>query len=62
MPVSSGEGADRRKSVCEQLWLIYYNRILFEAGLISERERNRMANRIHARPSAAQGAHRVQGR
>lgn len=62
MPVSSGEGADRRKSVCEQLWLLYYNQVLFEAGLISERERNRMANRIHARPSAAQESRRGQGR
>lgn len=39
---------DEKRRVAERLWLHYYNRSLYEAGLISEAERNRMANRIDA--------------
>lgn len=38
-----------KQSVIEKLWLIYFNDTLYEKGLITETERNRMANRIHAR-------------
>lgn len=38
-----------KQSVIEKLWLIYFNDTLYEKGLISETERNRMANKIHAR-------------
>ena len=44
----------RKKAYAEQAWLNYYNQVLFEAGLISESERNRMRNKISAlTPSAA---------
>ena len=39
----------KRRSVAEQLWLHYYNQTLFDKGLITESERNRMTNRINAR-------------
>ncbi len=39
----------RRRSAAEQLWLHYYNQTLFDKGLITESERNRMTNRINAR-------------
>ena len=43
----------------EQLWLSYYNQVLFEAGLITETERNRMKNKISAlAPSASNGVDR----
>ena len=35
-----------KKELAEQLWLSYYNQVLFEAGLITETERNRMKNKI----------------
>lgn len=38
-----------KQSVIEKLWLIYFNDTLYEKGLITETERNRMANKIHAR-------------
>ncbi len=38
-----------KQSIIEKLWLIYFNDTLYEKGLITETERNRMANRIHAR-------------
>ena len=38
----------RKRVVAEQLWLHYYNRVLYDKGVISEDERNRMANRIDA--------------
>lgn len=41
--------ADQKRIIGEQIWLHYYNRTLFEAGLITEQEKNRMANRINAR-------------
>ncbi len=30
----------------EELWLLYFNTVLFKAGLISETERNRMTYKI----------------
>ena len=45
-----------KKELAEQLWLSYYNQVLFEAGLITETERNRMKNKISAlAPSASNG-------
>ena len=32
----------RRKEAAARIWLSYYNRVLFEKGLITERERNQM--------------------
>lgn len=43
-----------KQSVIEKLWLIYFNDTLYEKGLITETERNRMANRIHARKPSGQ--------
>lgn len=44
----------RKKAYAEQAWLNYYNQVLFEAGLISELERNRIRNKISAlTPSTA---------
>jgi hypothetical protein len=42
-----------RKKVAEELWLNYFNRFLFEKGLITESERNRMTTLIANRSSAA---------
>jgi len=36
-----------RKEMAARLWLSYYNRVLYEKGLITERERNRMELRIN---------------
>ena len=39
----------KQRKVAEQLWLHYYNQTLFNKGLITETERNRMTNAINAR-------------
>ncbi len=31
-----------KKQAAEEIWLGYFNRILYEKGIITERERNRM--------------------
>lgn len=36
----------RRKETAAKIWLSYYNRVLYERGIITERERNRMALKI----------------
>ena len=36
----------QKRECAERIWLNYYNRVLFEAGLIAESERNQMRNRI----------------
>ena len=36
----------RRKETAAKIWLSYYNRVLYEKGVITERERNRMALKI----------------
>ncbi len=40
---------NREKRVAEELWLHYFNRYLFENGTISEKEFNRMTEKIVAR-------------
>ena len=48
-----------KKAYAEQVWLDYYNRVLFDAGLITESERNLMKNKIRAlTPSAEKLADR----
>ena len=39
----------QKKLLVEEAWLKYYNQVLFEKGLISERERILMINKIDAR-------------
>ena len=57
MRVKDGYGAEAgKKRLGEQLWLHYYNRVLFEKGMISEEERNRMSNRIDARQPELEGS------
>jgi len=43
-----------KKCIAEQIWLGYFNQVLFERGLISEADRNSMALKIGSRkPPAA---------
>lgn len=39
----------KKRDAAEMLWLHFYNNILFEKGLITEKERNRMHNLINER-------------
>ena len=39
----------RRQSIMEQLWLTYYNDTLYEKGVITEDERNKMRIKIKSR-------------
>lgn len=43
----------QKQILAEQFWLLYYNQTLFERGLITEQERNRMANRISNRKTGS---------
>ena len=38
-----------KQNVIDKLWLNYFNDTLFDKGLISEDDRNRMRNRINQR-------------
>ena len=38
--------AQKRRELGSRLWLDYYNRTLYEKGLITEQERNRMSLKI----------------
>lgn len=39
----------KRRCAAEQLWLHYFNRTLYEKGLITEAERNKMKVKINSR-------------
>lgn len=39
----------QKKAIIEEIWLKYYNQVLFEEGLITQRERSLMIHRIDAR-------------
>ena len=48
--VSKNVSIEQQKNVLvEEAWLKYYNQVLFEKGVITERERNLMINMIDAR-------------
>ena len=48
--VSKNVSVEQQKTVLvEEAWLKYYNQVLFEKGVITERERNLMINMIDAR-------------
>ncbi len=37
---------DQKSSMAQELWLMYFNRIAFEKGLITEAQRNQMKLKI----------------
>lgn len=39
----------QKTALAEKLWLHYFNQTLYEKGFISERERNRLKNKIDCR-------------
>lgn len=41
--------AHKKKEEADKLWLLYFNRRLFEKGIITEPERNRMMQEITRR-------------
>ena len=41
----------QRIEMAEKIWLLYFNETLFKQGLITERDRNLMRNKINARKS-----------
>lgn len=49
-PVSSAQ----KKQEAARIWLSYYNRVLYEKGIITERERNRMELKIDKWQMSAQ--------
>ena len=42
----------KKESVIQRLWLTYYNDTLFDKGVITEEERNRMRVAIKARAAS----------
>jgi len=44
--------AARKRQAAEKLWLLYFNQTLFEKGMITERDRNRMIHKIDSRTSS----------
>lgn len=39
-------GEQRKKEAAAKIWLSYYNQVLYEKGIITERERNKMTLKI----------------
>ena len=44
---------DTKKRNAEQIWLAYFNKVLFEKGHITEKMRNRMTMKIDTRNKPA---------
>ena len=42
-----------KQQAVEKAYLLYYNKVLFEKGLITEKERNDMIHQINHRSNAA---------
>lgn len=45
----------QRVSLSERLWLAYFNSYLYEKGLLTESERNKMILKIECRKGSAPG-------
>ena len=39
----------QKTAIAERLWLLYFNRCLYEKGILTEAERNRMITKIENR-------------
>ena len=48
---------EQRRQIAEQTWLGYFNRTLFEKGIINETTRNRLALKIETRKSPSTRTH-----
>ena len=48
-PSKTRNPEQQKKVIVEEVWLKYYNQVLFEKGLITEREKNLMIHKIDAR-------------
>ncbi len=44
---------EARRKVAEEAWLNYFNRVLYEQNLITERQRNQMISKIASRKPSA---------
>lgn len=49
MATNQGQATDHLKATAEQIWLNYFNRVLYEQGVITEAERNQMKLKIAKR-------------
>lgn len=47
--LTKNTAASQKQVMAEQAWLNYFNKVLFEKGLITERERNKMVLKIDQR-------------
>ena len=50
---SKTNSEQQKQYIAEQIWLLYYNQVLFDQGIITEQERNRMTNRINNRKTSS---------
>lgn len=47
------------KNYSKEVWLNYFNKVLFEKGLITEQEKNKMNNLIYKKCHTSQGKNNV---
>ena len=47
--LTKNTAASQKQVMAEQAWLNYFNKVLFEKGLITERERNKLTLKIELR-------------
>jgi len=51
-PINPPVSERKKQSIMERLWLTYYNDTLYEKGVITEDERNKMRVKIKARAAS----------
>lgn len=47
-----------RENLAKELWLLYFNNVLYDKGMITERERNQMKNKISTLFRSGSGGYR----
>ena len=58
MEKRSVSAEQQRVSLCEWLWLAYFNSYLYEKGMLTESERNKMMSKIERRKGSVSGKER----
>ncbi len=57
-PLTSEQAKILRENLAKELWLLYFNNVLYDKGMITERERNQMKNKISALFHPSRGGYR----
>lgn len=58
-PHTPEQAKSMRETLAKELWLIYFNNVLYNKGMITEKQRNQMKNKITSAFHSSRGGYRL---